>query len=50
MCTVASCLCVSVMLGLSVWQLSQVGIKEVSQEALYPGGLGAPSSRDQSWI
>lgn len=48
MCTVASCLCISVMLGLSVGQLSQIWIKEVSQEALCPCGLGAPSSRDQS--
>lgn len=38
------------MLGLPVWQLSQVGIKEVSQEALHPGGLGVPSRRDQRWI
>lgn len=38
---------ISVLLGLSVWQ---VGIQEVSQEALHPGGLGASSSRDQRWI
>lgn len=38
------------MLGLSVWQLKQVGIKEVFQEALHPAGLGDPSSRDQCWI
>lgn len=38
------------MLRLSVWQLSQVWIKEVSQKALHPGGLGASSSRDQRWI
>lgn len=44
------CLCIKVTLGLSVWLLSQVGIKEVSQEALHPGGLGAHSSRDQRWI
>lgn len=38
------------MLGISVWQLSQVRIKEVSQEALHPGGLGASSRRDQRRI
>lgn len=41
---------ISAMLGLSVWQLSQVGIKEVSQEALHPDRLGGLSSRDQRWI
>lgn len=38
------------MLGLSVWQLSQVGIKEVSQQALHADRLGGLSSRDQCWI
>lgn len=50
MCTAASCLCIKVMLGLSVWLLSQVRIKQVSQEALHPGGLGASRSRDQRWV
>lgn len=35
------------LLGLSVWQLSHVRIKEVSQEALHPCGLRAPSTGDQ---
>lgn len=34
-------------LRLSVWQLSQVGTKEVSQEGLHSGGLGASGCRAQ---
>lgn len=50
LCTAASWLCISAMSGLSVWQLSQVGTKEVSQQALYADRLGGFSSRDQRWI
>lgn len=48
--SVASCLRISVALGLPVWQLSDVRIKEVSQEARHPGGLGAPSRRGRRRI
>ena len=50
MCAVAPCWSIKVMLGLPVWLLSQVRVKEVSQEALNPGGLWAPGPRHQRWI
>ncbi len=46
LCAAASRQCISVVSGLSVWQLSHVGIKEVSQEALHV----APRRRDHHWI
>lgn len=46
---------VGALLGLSVLLLRQVGIKEVSQEALHPGGLRVPSriqsqAQDPRWV